>query len=416
MTDDARARFLLKLEEGWHAGTLVKLTLSQPRGAEAGLRNVYGRVVELREGRRFSLVWRYATRDVTKNLSLEEAVATLGALLGAELERAHLFTTTGDWQLRCDAAGRGTLKASRPAFAVAPPPEHDRERRTALDVEQAGWLRALGVTNAAGEARPGMAGKLRQIQRFVELLGHLLGEAGLIPEGRAPARPQSREDGNAQERVPPRVSGAPLRVVDMGAGKGYLTFATAEFFRQRGMAAEVIGVETRAELVELTNRVAREHGFTELRFERGTIGEFTPPQPTDVLIALHACDTATDDALAQAVRGGAALVLAAPCCHKEIRAQLQPPSVLREVLRHGILAQREAEIVTDGLRALVLEIHGYAASVFEFISPEDTSKNLMLAAHRRAAPQEPAPLRARLRELMAFYGIREQRLVTLLGQ
>jgi SAM-dependent methyltransferase len=274
---------------------------------------------------------------------------------------------------------------------VAPLPEHDREKRAPLVVEQVGWLRALGVTNAQGEARPGMAAKLRQIQRFVELLGHLLDDSPL------------RERTN-------------LRVVDMGAGKGYLTFATAEFFRGRGIAAEIIGVEARAELVEVTNRVAREHGVAGLRFERGAIGDFTPPQPPDVLIALHACDTATDDALAQAVRGGAVLILAAPCCHKEVRTQLQLPLVLREVLRHGILAAREAEIVTDGLRALVLEIHGYEARVFEFISPEDTSKNLMLAAHRRMQPVDPTTLRARLRELMDFYGLREQRLAKLLGE
>jgi SAM-dependent methyltransferase len=418
MTDDARARFLQKLETAWRAETLVKLTLSQPgRGAEAGLRNVYGRVVELREGRRLSLVWRYATRDVTKNLPLEEAVATLGALLGAELERAHLFTTTGDWQLRCGADGQGTLKASRPAFAVAPLPGHDREKHAALAVEQAGWLRALGVTNAAGEARPGLAPKLRQIQRFVEILGHLLQDSPLLTGDNCRASAPLGAAGEPQPEAgeAPARQSSPLRIVDMGAGKGYLTFATAEFFRQRGVAAEVIGVEARAELVELTNRVAREHGFDTLRFEPGTIGAWQPPAPPDVLIALHACDTATDDALAQAVRGGASLILAAPCCHQEVRGQLQPPPVLREVLRHGILAAREAEIVTDGIRALVLEIHGYRASVIEFISPEDTSKNLLLTARRRTAPPDPAPLRARLRELMDFYGLREQRLVALLA-
>jgi hypothetical protein len=160
--------------------------------------------------------------------------------------------------------------------------------------------------------------------------------------------------------------------------------------------------------------VAREHDFAGLRFERGAIGEFAPAQPPDVLIALHACDTATDDALAQAVRAESSLILAAPCCHKEVRAQLAAPPVLRDVLRHGILAEREAEIVTDGLRALVLEIHGYAAKVFEFISPEETSKNLMLAAHRRARPENPEPMKTRLRELMAFYGIRRQRLFALM--
>ena len=271
-----------------------------------------------------------------------------------------------------------------------PAAEHDREKQTAIEVEKSAWLTSLGVTNAKGEVRAGMAPKLRQIQRFAELLGHLLDESPLLRDRRE------------------------LCVADMGAGKGYLTFAAAELFRTRGVTAEVIGVEVRPDLVDLTNRVAREHGFEGLRFERGAIGEFTPSKNPDVLIALHACDTATDDALALAVRAETSLILAAPCCHKEVRAQLTPPAILRDVLRHGILAEREAEIVTDGLRALVLEIHGYAAKIFEFISPEETSKNLMLSAHRRARSEDPEPLREKLRELMIFYGIRRQRLCALL--
>jgi len=390
MTSDARSRFLEKLEAAWNAGVFAKLTLSEYRGVEKGLRNGYGRAVELREGRRLSMVWRYATRDVTKNFTLEDAVASFRSTLGADWESARLFTATGDWTLQCDGEGRGKLKASRPTFSVAPAIEHDREKQTAIAVEKAGWLTALGVTNAQGEVRAGMAPKLRQIQRFAELLGHLLDESPLLRDRRE------------------------LRVADMGAGKGYLTFAAAELLRTRGVTAGITGVEVRPDLVELTNRVAREEGFPGLRFERGAIGEYTPPEPPDVLIALHACDTATDDALALAVRTGASLILAAPCCHKEVRAQLTPPPVLRDVLRHGILAEREAEIVTDGLRALVLEIHGYAAKIFEFISPEETSKNLMLSAHRRARPEDPEPLRKKLQELMTFYGIRHQRLFTLL--
>jgi hypothetical protein len=410
MTDDTRTRFLQKIEAAWHDETLVKVTLSQPRGAEAGLRNIYGRVVELREGRRLSLLWRYTTRDVTKNLPIEEALALLGGALGNEWERAHLFTTTGDWQLHCAPDRPGTLKASRPAFAVLPAPEHDRAKATPIPVAESGWLRALGVTNGAGDARPGMAPKLRQIQRFVELLGHLVDDTPLPMNG----RPQT--SGPLATVSGESLSKSPIRVMDMGAGKGYLTFATTEFFRQRGLAAEVVGVEARADLVELTNRIAREHGFAELSFALGKIGDFVPAHPPDVLIALHACDIATDDALALGVRAGAKLILAAPCCHQEVRGQMRPPAVLREVLRHGILAEREAEIVTDGLRALLLEIHGYRATVFEFISPEETSKNLMLAAVRRAQPLDPAPLREQWRALMEFYGLREQRLAMLLGE
>jgi SAM-dependent methyltransferase len=388
----SRTRFLAKLDESLRAGTFVKLTLSEYRGAEAGLRNLYARPVDLRDGPHVSLVWRYATRDVTKNVHTGEATAALGKWVGEEFGRAHLFTTTGDWQLQCDASGEGRLKASRPAIAMAPAPEHDQKKRAAPELERAPFLRALGVTSAAGEPRPGMADKLRQIERFVEILGHLV------------------EDSALRER-------RTLRVLDMGAGKGYLTFAAAAFFRERGVEAEITGVEARADLVELTNRVARETGFARLRFERGAIGDFAVENgAVDLLIALHACDTATDDALHQGIRAGASLILAAPCCHKEIRAQLTPPPVLREVLRHGILAEREAEIVTDGVRALLLEIHGYKAGVFEFISSEHTGKNLMIAAHKRAQPQPAEPLRERLRELLDFYGIRTQRLAQLLGE
>ena len=380
-----RERFLEKLRASLEGGTFVKLTLSQPADASTQLRNLYARVVELREGRRVSCVWRYATRDVTKNFTIEETVARIGALLGGDFERAHLFTITGDWQWRAD----GRLKASRAAFTQLPPPEHDREKIRAIPAHSS-FLRALGVTNADGLPRPGMADKLRQIERFTELLGHLVDDSLL----------RDRRE---------------IRVVDMGAGKGYLTFATCAFFRARGVAAKVTGIELRAELVDLANGVAKDAGFDELRFVRGAIGEVSA-DACDVLIVLHACDTATDDALHEGIRAGASLIVAAPCCHKEIRPQIVPPPVLRDVLKHGILLEREAEIVTDAIRALLLEIHGYKASVFEFISPEHTGKNLMIAAQRRAQPPDSAPLRERLRELLAFHGIREQHLARKLGE
>lgn len=377
-------RFLEKLRAALAAEALVKLTLSEPAAGE--VRNVYARPVALREGRRVSLVWRSATRDVTKNQTPAEAVETVASLLRGEFARAHLFTTTGDWRLDLT---RGTLKASRPACAVAPGPEHDRRKVKALG--PAPFLAALGVTDADGAARTGMADKLRQIERFTELLGHLLADSPL----------RERES---------------LRVLDLGAGKGYLTFATHQSLRARGIAATVTGVEVRDDLVALTNRVAVELKHDGLTFVRGAIGDFAPAAPPDVLIALHACDTATDDALLLGIQSGAALILASPCCHQEIRAQLTAPPVLRDMLRHGILAEREAELVTDGLRALLLEIHGYQASVFEFIAPEHTGKNLMIAAHRRPQPLDPAPLRERLRALLDFYGIREQRLARKLGE
>ena len=379
------APFLEKLRAALEAGTFVKVTLSEPRDAAGDLRNVYGRVVELREGRFLSLLWRYARRDETKNVPLAEAPAAVEELLATTFARAHLFTTTGDFRWQPDRP----IKASRPTFTMAPAAEHDRPKTSAL--HRAPFLVALGVTNAAGEARPGMADKLRQIERFVELLGHLIADSPL----RA-----ARE----------------VRVVDLGSGKGYLTFAAGAWFRGQNVAARVTGVEARAELVAASNRIAQENAVAGLDFVAGTIAEFAPSERIDVLLALHACDTATDDAIHLGIRAGAGLIVTAPCCHQEVRPRVVVPAVVEPIWRHGILAERSAEVLTDALRALLLEIHGYKASVFEFISPEHTSKNVIIAAQRREHPRDPVPLRARLRELMAFHGIHEQRLARLLGE
>jgi hypothetical protein len=169
-------------------------------------------------------------------------------------------------------------------------------------------------------------------------------------------------------------------------------------------------------LVAAANRSASETGYETLQFVHGTIGETVVEGGIDLLIALHACDTATDDALARGIAAGASLILASPCCHQEVRTHWRPPEVLRAILAHGILEEREAEIVTDGVRALLLEIHGYKTNVFEFISQEHTGKNLMIAAQKRPAASDPAPRRERLRALLDFYGIREQRLARLLGE
>jgi hypothetical protein len=381
-----RDRFLDKLSASLDEGTFVRLTLSKRRGA-GELRNVYGRLVELKSGTMMSFTLRFATRDETRNERLNAAREAVCRWLEEEFEEAHLFTTSGDWKLSAAPGGEWKLKAARPTFAAKLPTTHDRPKVRAL--ANAPFLEKLGVTSATGEARPGMADKLRQVERFVELLGHLV-DASELREAKA------------------------VRVCDMGAGKGYLTFATHAFFRSRGIEAEVVGVEQRPELVEQTNRIARELNCAGLRFERGTIADFTLPERLDILIALHACDMATDDALAAGVRAGAKLLMVAPCCHKEVRRHFSPPPVLAGVLGHGILAERQAELLTDGLRALALEAMGYDAKVFEFISTEHTAKNLMLTATRRADGKASPSAEGELRALMDFFGLRTQRLVELL--
>ena len=396
MPAPARDRFLALLRTGAGDGTLVKLTLGKHRGADATLQNLLVRPVTLKSGAHLAFVWRHATRDITKNHPPAEALALLEPLIGADFLDAHLFTASQTAQLECQPDGTARLRvkalpASGPAPAV-PAAAHDRAKAHPVSA-RAPWLHALGVTNERGQPREGMADKFRQIQKFTELLGHLLAEAKL-------------------ESAPS------LRVVDMGCGKGYLTFAVSALLGDR---ATVQGIESRPDLVDLCNRVARDCHFAHLSFTAGQIDSFTVANSQSkienspgVLIALHACDTATDDALAKGIAAGAALIVVSPCCQKELRPQLTAPPVLVDALRHGIFQERHAEFVTDALRAQLLEWAGYQTKVFEFISTEHTARNLMIAAIKNRPPGDVAAAR-RLREFAAFYGIRTQRLATHLG-
>lgn len=387
-------------------GGLRRLVLSKPTAAAGDLVRVDARPIELKGEPHLQLVARHRTHDVTRNVPRGDAVAAVRALIGATFLRAHLRAADEELQLMVGKRGQVGLHRKGAATRAAPcaldprtdTSEHDRPKRRRVD-PRAPYLRALGVTDDAGEVIPAMARKWRQIDKFVEVLDHALGEAGLF------------EDGTAQDT-------APLRIVDFGCGKGYLTFAAHEHLRaKQSRAIETIGVELRQPLVDLCNEAARAAGIPGLRFERGDIAD-AASAPRDVMIALHACDTATDHALHLGVRSGARVLVCSPCCHKELRPQVATPAVLAPLLRHGIHLGQEAEMVTDSLRALLVEAEGYDAKVFEFVSLEHTSKNKMLVAVRRQGPLDEARRAARLADvasLKAFYGVREQRLETLLA-
>ena len=372
-------------------GTFVKLTISRPRDPAADVKNVFLRPVQLKDGLRVAFTYRHGTKDIFKNLPAEAALTEAANLLSASFLSANLFTTerTAELTIREDDSAR--IAVRKPAHAEAPSLEHDRTKARSILPTEA-WLRELGVTLPDGRVREAMADKFRQINQFVEVLRPLLVEA--FAQGAA----------------------APLTVVDMGCGKGYLTFAVSQLLEQMSfVGSRVVGVEARPDLVEETNRVAQASGFTRLHFQAGSIAE-TTLDAADALIALHACDTATDDALARGIGAGARLLVVSPCCHKELRPRIVPPPMLAPALRHGIMLEREAEFATDALRAALLEWAGYEAKVFEFISTEHTAKNLMIAAVKRRQrgdnDGEPA---ARVRDLAAFYGVQEQRLAALLG-
>ena len=403
-TPSAREKFIALLRPAIHDGTLVKLTLGKPRGADATLQNLFVRPVTLKAGPQLSFTWRHATRDIVKNHPPADALALLEPLISRDFLDAHLFTPVQTAQLESRADGTARLSVKMAASAPAPSVEHHDRAKDHLVPADAPWLRALGVTNDRGQPREGMAAKFRQIQKFTELLTHLLVESGLLPADSVSGSQLSALDSKL------------LQISDMGCGKGYLTFALAAHL---GPSAEVTGIEFRPELVELCNRHARDNGLANLRFAAGDIAS-TPLDRADVLVALHACDTATDDALSKGLAAGARLLVVSPCCQKELRPQLTAPAVLADALRHGIFQERQAEFVTDSLRAMLLEWAGYKTKVFEFISTEHTAKNLMLAAIKTtpspSGTRDPdSALAARIRAFAAFYGIRHQALATHLG-
>ncbi len=386
----------------------LMLVLSKNRHPSDDLKGVRIRLIDLRGSAALSFVYRYSTRDVTKNLDPAAASAAIESMLGetgaSSFAHAVLQTHDRSHHLMVSRRGKQTLRSVATAstggestepearaaidHALAP---HDRAKARALSLELP-FLVDLGITDAAHRLVPSMARKWKQIDKFLEVLDGAL-DAAQLPLDR------------------------PLRLVDFGCGKGYLTFAAYAHLQQRfGVAPQVVGVELRRDLVDLCNRAAERSHCEGLRFVQGDLRSFEPDK-VDVMIALHACDTATDHAIDLGLRADARVLVCSPCCHKELRPQMSRPAPLGALFRHGIHLGQEAEMVTDTLRALLLEAAGYDAKVFEFVALEHTHKNKMILATRsEGAGGDRARARAEVDDLMAFYGIREQCLERLLRE
>ncbi len=387
-------RFLGRVGQSVAGDTFVGLSLTMAGSAEGGPRRVLGRMVELGGVRHLSLTLRYSTRDEVENVEIPEVEERLRRYLG-KCRSAHLSTLERDWQLILADPRRPRL-VGHPARAVAAPSRaHDRAKHRWLDETAREWLEALGVLGGDGRVRREAVAKHQQIERFLEILSHLVADCGWAGEPSGEGRKE-------------------LVVADLGCGKGYLTFGTRHLLaRLVSRPVRVVGVDRRAELVEGANGVARRLGLNNLAFEAGSIASAGFDR-LDGLLALHACDTATDDALRRGVELGASLIVLAPCCHQEVRPQLGRPEPLGAVLGHGLMAERMAEWVTDGLRALHLEAAGYRTRVIEFVGSEHTPKNLLLAGVRRAAVRPDGASYARIAAFKAFFGIRHHALDGLL--
>lgn len=341
--------FVTKVSEAIKTNQFNKLTLSKPKYKSNGLQNIFIRLVAAKNSEKLSFNYRHKTKDLTKNFEVADGLAELESQLSDKFKNATLLSSEATYQLMINKKGKVTIIVSKPSQANALH-THDKEKtkRAPLD---APYLHELGITTAEGELIPKMADKYRQINKYLEIMDH---------------------------QIETNVSKDTLTLVDMGSGKGYLTFALYDFLcRIKGLDVTVTGIELRQELVDFCNEKAKKCGFKKLQFFNQRIEDFQTMQ-IDILIALHACDTATDDALAKAISAQSDLIVCAPCCHKQVRQQVKGKVQESPLLKYGIFQERHFEMVTDTIRALILEQHGYQSKVFEFVSNEHTRKNIML--------------------------------------
>ena len=344
-------------------GKLIAGTLSKPRRKAGGPTRVTVRPVDLREGVRYQFAYRRESQELAENLAPSEAEHRLLALLGPELRQGLLHSADVDYQVLVARDGEVKILERPPTRAEAKT-EHDRPKAHVLrEGEPVPFLIALGVMTPDGKVRAARRDKFRQINRFLELVADV---ARRLPRDR------------------------PAEVVDFGCGKSYLTFALYHYLRDvLRLDVRLRGIDRKEDVIAHCRSVARALGYEALEFEVGDIAAEDRPNAVDMVVTLHACDTATDDALSQAVRWGADIILAVPCCQHELLAQMEGRGVLAPLLRYGIVKERVAALATDTLRAQLLELVGYSTQIVEFVEPEATAKNLMIRAVSRGGAPRP---------------------------
>ena len=390
----ARMRGLL-LDES----ELVRAVASgRQKGETPRWRRVELRYVDLKAGRRLQVTAYDETQAHTSNHEPgPDARDAVDALLDEPFGNWHVETTTETHQLRVtkklEAMVHTTARAEAPV-EDAEPRRHDRKKPRLLP-EDHPVLRAVGIADEQGRVKPSRQAKYRQVEEFLRSLGPAVDDA--MSAGRL--RTPTADD--------------PLRVVDLGCGNAYLTFAAHAYLNDvRGLPAHLVGVDVKAQSRDHSTAVAEELGISStMTFLQGDIGtaslDGVLPGPPDVVLALHACDTATDDALARAVGWDAPLVLAAPCCHHDVAAQLRrapTPAPYSQLTRHGILRERFADTLTDAIRASILRLVGYRVDVIEFVESQHTPRNTLLRAVRTGATP-PDRARAELDELTRTWGV-----------
>ena len=374
------------LDEG-----LIRIILSNPvlkEGAGPGkVLKVRVRPVMLKGGMVFQAEELTEKQAFHRNLTKEEGVPYLLGLLEGGFKQAEAESVKGQARVMVGKKGTVTVKVKKNQQKIVAAPNvasHNRQKRYILEEgKPVAFLEDLGVMTADGKVIRSHYDKFRQINRFLEFIEDIL-----------PRLDKSREN----------------VIIDFGCGKSYLTFAMYYYLHElRGYEVRIIGLDLKQDVIDRCNCLSEAYGFDKLKFYHGDIASYDGVDHVDMVVTLHACDTATDYALEKAVKWDASVILSVPCCQHELNKQMDN-KLLRPVFQYGLIKERMAALYTDALRAEILENRGYRTQILEFIDMEHTPKNILIRAVKQGGPKDN---RKEIEDILQFLGT-EQTLARLL--
>jgi hypothetical protein len=320
-------------------------------------------------------------QDITRNYRGSEASQKLDEILAIPFDSLVVQAATEDLRVQITNKGKAILHRTKATTTNREPQlAHDHKKELLLPADKPdSFLQATGIMDEQGRVRPSMQGKFSQINEFLKLLVHT-GEFE-------------------------RFEKTPVEILDCGCGSAYLSFAAYHYLNNvRGIPTRLTGIDTNETLILKDNRQSEELGFSNACFQKSAIIDYVPQESPDIVLALHACDTATDEAICQGIVSQSQLIMCAPCCHHHLQQQLLPVKPFTPIFEEGILKQRFADILTDEFRALALRIMGYKTGVVEFVSTEHTDKNLMIRAVKRTQRDNARYIQEYL-DLKKFWGV-----------
>lgn len=349
-------KVLALLEKAIAEKEFINSIWSNPKNKTDYYAKISAKPIEMKEAEWIQFACLKDNKESHVNVKPEEAAAFMREhCIG--YKQIQIYTSSADYQCLVNKKGEANIKRKGATKSKPVSLAHNRKKQYILDNEQSkGFLTHLGLMDGNGQIKPSKYDKYKQINKYLETI----------------------------ETIMPHFEASPIRIVDFGCGKSYLTFAMYHYFNDiLGKEIEIIGLDLKQDVIAFCNQLADELGYTHLNFQVGDIGQYTTNQRIDGVVSLHACNTATDAALSKAIGWQAKVILAVPCCHNECYTQIQNET-LSPLLKHGILKERMASLITDGLRAQMLEACGYKVNVMEFIDMEHTPKNILIKAIRQS--------------------------------